>query len=87
VSQITLADLASLYVKPGGSGTEFLCVAALPKRQNGAINMKSTRKIEQDTRAEPEVQDNRQIRQISKEELKEIAGFCGDMGGVVVIRF
>ena len=39
------------------------------------------------TRPEPQASDIRQVREISKDELKEIAGGCGDMGGVVVIRF
>ncbi|MBV8092429.1 MAG: hypothetical protein JOY71_18110 [Acetobacteraceae bacterium] len=48
--------------------------------------MDSNKKLEQ-ARPEPQISDVRQVREISKDELKEVAGGCGDMGGVVVIRF
>lgn len=48
--------------------------------------MDSNKKLEK-VQPEPQILEVRQVREISKDELKEIAGGCGDMGGVVVIRF
>jgi hypothetical protein len=51
--------------------------------------MKPNLKVEQEAlpSKEQQTQDVQQIREISKEDLHEISGGCGDMGGVVVIRF
>jgi bacteriocin-like protein len=51
--------------------------------------MKPNMKVEQEAlpSKEQQTQDVQQIREISKEDLNEISGGCGDMGGVVVIRF
>jgi len=51
------------------------------------INMKSNTKIDQNVLPARSTREVQQVREISKEELKEISGGCGDMGGVVVIRF
>jgi bacteriocin-like protein len=48
--------------------------------------MKSS-KIEQDARQQSKDIEVRKIEEISKDDLKQIAGGCGDMGGVVIIRF
>lgn len=49
--------------------------------------MDSTQKVELKAAPERQAEDVRQIREITKDELQEVAGGCGDMGGVVLIRF
>lgn len=49
--------------------------------------MKSNTKIDQNVLPARSTREVQQVREISKKELKEISGGCGDMGGVVVIRF
>jgi hypothetical protein len=57
--------------------------------RHGAINMKPNMKVEQEVLPpkEQQIQEVQQIWEISKEDLNEVSGGCGDMGGVVVIRF